>query len=87
MSCPCCTRTFENEDEINGFQARMNELQDPEVSELHAMSAKKAGEVRDTLSKYEGYRKTVSENMHDHLEYIRVCEELKDVEAIIADEG
>ena len=50
------------------------------------MATKKAGEVRAVLDRYEKYRKTVSENMHEHIEYLRVLEELKEVEAIIADE-
>jgi hypothetical protein len=64
----------------------MNELADPAVSELHSMANKKAGNVRETLDKYENWRKILNENINDHLECIRVIEELKDVEAIILDE-
>lgn len=64
----------------------MNELADPAVSELHAMANKKAGSIRETLDKYENWRRIINENINDHLECIRVIEELKDVEAIILDE-
>lgn len=64
----------------------MNELADPAVSELHAMANKKVNNVRETLEKYENWRKIINENINDHLECIRVIEELKDVEAIIQDE-
>lgn len=64
----------------------MNELADPAVSELHSMASKKAGSIRETLDKYEHWRKIINENINDHLECIRVIEELKDVEAIILDE-
>ncbi len=64
----------------------MNELADPAVSELHAMANKRVNNVRETLEKYENWRKIINENINDHLECIRVIEELKDVEAIIQDE-
>ena len=64
----------------------MNELADPAVSELHAMANKKVNNVRKTLEKYKNWQKIINENINDHLECIRVIEELKDVEAIIQDE-
>ena len=48
------------------------------------MATKKAGEVRAVLDRYEKYRKTVLENMHEYIEYLRVIEELAEVKAIIA---
>ena len=54
------------------------------MSELHAKATEKAGDVRKVLDRYEKYKKTVSENMHEHIEYLRVIEELTEVKAIIA---
>ena len=56
------------------------------MSELHAMATKKSVEVRAVLDRYERYRKIVSENMHDYIEYLRVIEELAEVKTIIASE-
>ena len=66
----------------------MNELGDPDVSELHAMANQKAQKVREAIEKYENWRRIISENINEHLEFARVIEELKDVESIIGeDEG
>ena len=70
----------------NNFNIRMNELSDPDVSELHQQAKKKVASISENLGKYENWRKTINENIQDHLECIRVSEELKDVEAIIQDE-
>jgi len=86
LACPCCLRSFVTDDEITQFQARMTELADPDVSELHAMASKKAQDIRVALDKYESWRKTISENMGDYLELSRVVEEAKEVEALINDE-
>jgi len=48
------------------------------------MATKRAGDVRKVLDRYEKYKKTVSENMHENIEYHRVIEELTEVKAIIA---
>lgn len=86
MACPCCTKSFDGDDDINDFHVRMNELADPDVSELHAMANKKAANVREAIDKYENWRRTVSENMNEHLELVRVLEDLKDVETTIEEE-
>lgn len=85
-TCPCCAREFKDENEINTFKVRMNELADPDVSELHALANNKVASYRETLEKYENWRGTINENINDSLECIRVTEELKDVETIIQDE-
>lgn len=59
---------------------------DPDVSELHAMANKKAKDVRERLDRYENWRRIISENINDHLEYARVSTELKDIKAIIEEE-
>lgn len=64
----------------------MAELEDPEVSELHAMVSKNAREAREAIQKYESWRKSISENMPDFLELNRVLGELREVEGIINDE-
>ena len=64
----------------------MNELSDPDVSELHQQAKKKVASVSENIGKYENWRKTINENIQEHLECIRVSEELKDVEAVIQDE-
>jgi site-specific recombinase XerD len=63
----------------------MNELADPDMSELHALANNTVASYRETLEKYENWRRTINENINDHLECIRVTEELKDVDAIIQD--
>ena len=68
------------------FQARMTELAEPDVSELHAMASKNAQEVRGALDKYEIWRRTVSENMSEYLELGRVVSELTEVEGLINDD-
>lgn len=70
----------------NNFMIRINELSDPDVSELHQQAKKKVASISENLGKYENWRKTINENIQDHLECIRVSEELKDVEAVIQDE-
>eukprot|EP00571_Detonula_confervacea_P010665 CAMPEP_0172307014 /NCGR_PEP_ID=MMETSP1058-20130122/7955_1 /TAXON_ID=83371 /ORGANISM="Detonula confervacea, Strain CCMP 353" /LENGTH=1404 /DNA_ID=CAMNT_0013019073 /DNA_START=130 /DNA_END=4344 /DNA_ORIENTATION=- len=86
MACPCCTKTFDGDDDINNFYTRMNELADPDVSELHAMANKNAQKVREAIDNYEKWRRIISENINEHLEFARVVEELKEVETIIGEE-
>merc|ERR1712194_759195 len=86
MTCPCCDRGFTNDEEIVAFQSKMNELGDPEVSELHAMASKKATEIRLALEKYENWRRAISENMGQYLELERVNTELREMEGLINDE-
>lgn len=64
----------------------MNELADPDVSELHQLASKKSQKAREYLEKYESFRGTISEQMGCVLEYNNVVEELKNVDAIIRDE-
>ena len=64
----------------------MNELADPDVSELHQLASKKSQKARESLEKYESFRGTISEQMGCVLEYNTLVEELKNVEAIIRDE-
>ena len=63
----------------------MNELADPDVSELHQLASKKSQKAREALEKYESFRGTISEHMGSVLEYNTVMEDLKTVEAIIRD--
>ena len=70
----------------HAFGVKMNELADPDVSELHQLASKKSQKARDALEKYESFRGTISEQMGCVLEYNNVVEELKTVEAIIRDE-
>ncbi|KAL7541621.1 hypothetical protein ACHAXR_011068 [Thalassiosira sp. AJA248-18] len=86
VNCPCCTRDFTDEDDLINFQARMTELADPDVSELHAMANKKSKEVREALGRYDKWRGKVSENINEYLECTRVIEELKEVEMLINEE-
>ena len=60
VRCPCCTREFANDDELNAFHARVNELADPDVSELHAMASKKSGQVREAVDKYRTWQQSIS---------------------------
>ncbi len=86
MECPCCARGFEQEDEITTFQSRLVELSDESVSELINMgdSAEQAGEA---IERYEKWRKTISDNMHEHIEYTRIVGEIKETEALLSGEG
>jgi hypothetical protein len=70
----------------HAFGVKMNELADPDVSELHQLASKKSQKARESLEKYESFRGTISEQMGCVLEYNTVVEELKTVEAIIRDE-
>mmetsp|Transcript_20519 Transcript_20519/g.49341 ORF Transcript_20519/g.49341 Transcript_20519/m.49341 type:complete len:1398 (+) Transcript_20519:99-4292(+) len=84
--CPCCMRAFQNDAETQGFLTRMNELADPHVSELHAMSNKKQKDVREFLERYENWRRIISEHINEHLEFTRVTEEMRELAVIIEDE-
>lgn len=86
LQCPCCLKEFATDEELNTFGARMTELADPDVSELHAMAQQKAKDARAALDRYEKWRNTISECMNEYLEYARVSEELKEVEGFINDE-
>ena len=70
----------------NTFLVRMNELQDPIVSELHEMIKQKASTAREALKKYEDWRSTIQEHISGYLEYIRVIEELQDLQGVIEEE-
>ncbi|KAL7429484.1 hypothetical protein ACHAXM_001722 [Skeletonema potamos] len=86
MECPCCARAFRENDEINAFQSRILELSDESVSEL-IVTQDGASAARDAIDRYEKWRKTISENIHEHIEYTRVVAEIKETEALLAGEG
>ena len=79
-------RDFASDDELRSFINRMGELADAEVSELILASRDKSQEARSALSNYENWRKIISENMNEHLEYTRINEEIKEVQAFIGEE-
>jgi len=86
MECPCCARAFRENDEINAFQSRILELSDESVSEL-IVTQDGASAARAAIDRYEKWRKTISENIHEHIEYTRVVAEIKETEALLAGEG
>jgi len=86
MECPCCARAFRENDEINAFQSRILELSDESVSEL-MVTQDGAATARDAIDRYEKWRKTISDNISEHIEYTRVVAEIKETEALLAGEG
>jgi len=84
-ACPCCTREFQNEQELDVFFNRMNELGDEDVSEL--MTSQKSQQIAPMLQKYETWRKSVSEHMNEHLEYTRLLADTTEVEQLIEKDG
>ena len=86
MECPCCARGFRENDEINAFQSRILELSDESVSEL-MVTQDGAAKAREAIDRYEKWRKIISENIHEHIEYTRIVAEIKETEALLAGEG
>lgn len=86
MECPCCARPFQEDDEINAFQSRILELGDESVSEL-MVTLDSVKTAREAIERYEKWRKTISENIHEHIEYTRIVAEIKETEALLAGEG
>ena len=86
MECPCCARAFRENDEINAFQSRILELSDESVSEL-MVTQDGVKTARDAIERYEKWRKTISENIHEHIEYARIVAEIKETEALLSGEG
>jgi len=86
MECPCCARAFLENDEINAFQSRILELSDESVSEL-MVTQDGVATARDAIERYEKWRKTISENIHEHIEFTRIVAEIKETEALLAGEG
>ena len=87
QACPCCRRDFNSVDDFDMFKASLDEMRDVERSELLRSNRQKADKTRSAKANYHRWRKTVSETMHDVMEFNRITTEVKDTEMVIDDVG
>lgn len=85
QACPCCRRNFDSLDDFDMFKASLDELKDVERSELLRSNRQQAEKNRSAKANYQRWRKTVSETMHDVLEFNRITTEVKDTDVVIND--
>ncbi|KAL7546129.1 hypothetical protein ACHAWF_016245, partial [Thalassiosira exigua] len=83
--CPCCQRDFTGFEDYQKFMTLMSELTDPEVSLLHELANQNARECHEAVESHEKWRATITENTEGYLEFACVIEEMKVVEADVAE--
>eukprot|EP00956_Cyclotella_meneghiniana_P004983 scaffold6162_cov123-Cyclotella_meneghiniana.AAC.1 len=86
-SCPCCTRDFNNMDELKTFTNRMAELGDLDTSELIRLNQDKTKEAGTFLSKLERWKEVMSDNIISYNEFTNINKEIRELESHIEAEG
>lgn len=80
FSCPCCLRDMVTTDEMKAFTDQLKKLGGMESILLKADERNKTAR-----SLYQNWRKVVSENMDDVLDYRRICKETTNLDKNISD--
>ena len=75
FSCPCCTRTFETENEFEAFRKQLKILAS-ERSPLVQIDERR----KESKSKYMKWKNIVTEHYEEILEYCRIGNEIKSLE-------
>lgn len=85
QACPCCRRDFDTVTAFDVFKDSLDEMKDVERSDLLRSNRQQAEKSRAAKANYQLWRKTVSETMHDVLEFNRITTEVKDTKGVIND--
>lgn len=85
--CPCCARDLDD-DQMEVYSNRMNELRNKETSPLVKQDQSRAAQNLQAQKNYENWRNLVSSGMNDWLDNKRITLELESLKEVISrDEG